>query len=121
VLFSKIEAPMRALTLAPVGIRPDAQKVGIGSAMIRKGLERAQIEGWGAVFVLGSPAYYGRFGFQADTAELYASPYHGPDFMGLLCDEGAPKSGQLDFPAAFDQDIREHAARQQATKTPRTS
>jgi hypothetical protein len=70
-----------------------------------------QREGWQAVFVLGSPAYYGRFGFDASPAQGYHSPYKGADFMALLLDEGLPRAGRLTFPAAFDEDIREHAAR----------
>src|SRR3546814_20202077 len=31
-LFSRLDAPMRALALAPVGVRPDRQGQGIGSA-----------------------------------------------------------------------------------------
>ena len=116
VLFSRLEAPIRALTLAPVGIRPDVQKRGIGSALIRKGLERAKQEHWQAVFVLGAPAYYGRFGFNASEAQNYNSPYKGPGFMALLLDETAPKHGQLVFPAAFAEDIKEHAAREAAHK-----
>jgi putative acetyltransferase len=116
VLFSRIEAPMRALTLAPVGIRPNVQKVGIGSALIRKGLERARQEQLEAVFVLGSPAYYERFGFAAASARSYNSPYRGPAFMALLFGEAVPRTGQLVFPAAFDEDIREHAAREAARR-----
>jgi putative acetyltransferase len=120
VLFSRIEAPMRALTLAPVGVLPEAQKAGVGSALIREGLERVQREEWQAVFVLGSPAYYGRFGFDANPAQGYDCPYKGAAFMALLLDEGLPRAGGLIFPAAFDEDIREHAARQRAAiATPR--
>lgn len=118
VLFSRIEAPMRALTLAPVGVLPDVQKSGIGSALIRHGLGRAQREGWQAVFVLGSPAYYRRFGFNANPAQGYDSPYKGAGFMALLFGEGLPRAGRLIFPAAFDEDIREHAARQRAAIAP---
>jgi putative acetyltransferase len=112
VLFSRIAAPIRALTLAPVGVHPDAQKLGIGSALIREGLDRAKRERWEAVFVLGSPAYYGRFGFASALAQGYDSPYRGPDFMALLFGEAVPRAGRLVFPAAFAEDIEEHAARQ---------
>jgi putative acetyltransferase len=49
--------------LAPVGVLPDAQAAGAGSALIRAGIEASRALGWELLFVLGNPAYYGRFGF----------------------------------------------------------
>jgi putative acetyltransferase len=49
--------------LAPVGVLPDEQARGAGSALIRAGLEASRTLGWELLFVLGNPAYYGRFGF----------------------------------------------------------
>jgi putative acetyltransferase len=114
VLFSRIEAPMRTLSLAPVGVRSDFQRRGVGSGLIRKGLEHAKQERWEAVFVLGSPAYYGRFGFDVALAQSYSSPYRGPHFMALLLGEAVPRVGRLVFPAAFAEDIEEYAAREAA-------
>ena len=102
VMFSRIEAPMRALALAPVGVIPLFQGRGIGSALIREGLDRARKEGWQAVFVLGNASYYGRFGFSAAAAQGYTSPYSGPHFMAQLWDESVPASGVLVYPSAFD-------------------
>ncbi|MEU4214801.1 N-acetyltransferase [Actinoplanes sp. NPDC026623] len=53
----------RGLALGPVGVLPDLQKRGLGSAVIREGLRRATAAGERLVLVLGDPAYYGRFGF----------------------------------------------------------
>jgi putative acetyltransferase len=36
--------------------------------LIEAGLTEAAAQGWEAVFVLGDPAYYGRFGFAAAPA-----------------------------------------------------
>jgi putative acetyltransferase len=52
-MFSRMAAPLRALGLAPVSVAPDRQHSGIGSRLIRKGLERAAAAGWEGVFVLG--------------------------------------------------------------------
>ena len=46
-------------------------------------MARAREGGWAAAFVLGDPAYYGRFGFRADAARGYASPYAGEHFLAL--------------------------------------
>lgn len=67
VFFSPvaIEAPgaPAAAALAPVAVHPEHQKRGIGSALIRAGLRGCPERGWQAVFLVGSPDYYRRFGF----------------------------------------------------------
>ncbi|HUF56733.1 MAG TPA: N-acetyltransferase [Thermohalobaculum sp.] len=83
VLFSPMSAPFPALALAPVAVLPERQGRGIGSALIREGLARAEARGWRGVFVLGEPAYYRRFGFDAEAARGFASPYAGPFLMVL--------------------------------------
>jgi len=49
--------------LGPVGVLPEAQGEGAGSALIRAGLAACRALGWRLLFVLGDPAYYARFGF----------------------------------------------------------
>lgn len=51
------------LALAPLAVAPDAQRRGIGSALVRAGLLACAEIGCNAVVVLGDPDYYGRFGF----------------------------------------------------------
>jgi len=53
--------------LAPVGVLPDEQGAGAGAALIRAGIEVSRALGWELLFVLGNPAYYGRFGFVLAT------------------------------------------------------
>ncbi len=55
----------RFVVLAPVAVLPKLQRRGIGTRLIEAGfghLARMHSE---AVFVLGDPAYYGRFGFRS--------------------------------------------------------
>ena len=118
VLFSRVQAPMRALTLSPLGVHPDFQKAGIGSALVRKGLERARENAWQAIFVLGSPAYYGRFGFESARAAGYTSPYYGWPFMALIFDDSVPRAGRIDFPDAFAEDIKQYPALLASLKAP---
>ena len=102
VLFSKLTAPFPALGLAPVSVLPGRQNAGIGSRLIRAGLERAVRDGWQGVFVLGEPEYYGRFGFDADIAKGFASPYAGPYFMALALDGELPATvGRIGHAPAF--------------------
>ena len=74
VLFSRLGAPMRALTLSPLGVHPDVQRAGIGSALVRKGLDRARHDEWQAVFVLGSPATTGASGSMLQPPRVTRRP-----------------------------------------------
>jgi putative acetyltransferase len=102
-MFSRMDAPFRALGLGPVAVRPDRQRRGIGGRLIREGLLRAEAEDWQAVLVLGDPAYYRRFGFDPAMAAGLGSPYAGPYLMALPL--GAPdlptRSGRVDYAPAF--------------------
>jgi putative acetyltransferase len=61
--------------LAPLGIRPEYQKRLIGSKLIESGIKRLSEKGINVLFVYGDPKYYGKFGFEADTASRYSPPY----------------------------------------------
>jgi putative acetyltransferase len=57
--------------LSPVGVVPVWQKRGIGSALIRRGLEILIERAVPVVFVEGPPHYYSRFGFEAATEQNF--------------------------------------------------
>lgn len=63
--------------LAPLAVAPAWQRQGIGSALVRAGMERQRASGVTQVFVLGDPEYYGRFGFTQETR--VAPPYTLPE------------------------------------------
>jgi len=65
--------------LAPLGVAPGAQGLGVGSALVREGLERLRNQGTGLVFVLGHPEYYPRFGFEPAGQHGLFAPYPIPD------------------------------------------
>ena len=94
---------LRALGLAPVGVRPGFQGSGIGSGLIAAALAIARATGEEIVFVLGEPDYYRRFGFSAATAAPFASPYAGPYFMALALQPGfvPPAAGTAAYAPAF--------------------
>jgi predicted N-acetyltransferase YhbS len=100
VLFSKLKAPMKAVGLAPVAVHPSFQKQGVGSALVREGLAQAKEDGWMCGFVLGDPAYYGRFGFRVENARGYSSPYSGGHLMAVLFGD-VPKTGEIVYPEPF--------------------
>ncbi|HTT99899.1 MAG TPA: N-acetyltransferase [Rhizomicrobium sp.] len=86
VMFSRMTptpADRQIAALAPVCARIDRQNTGIGSALVRAGLDICRERGIGAVIVLGEPDYYGRFGFRAAKAEGIACVYAGPHLQAL--------------------------------------
>jgi putative acetyltransferase len=102
IMFSRMDAPFRALGLAPVAVRPSLQGSGIGSQLIRWGLAQARADKWQCVFVLGDPKFYGRFGFSVALASGFESPYAGEHFMALALNGVLPAaSGKVEHAAAF--------------------
>jgi putative acetyltransferase len=51
------------MALAPMSVLPARQRRGIGSALVRAGLQACRAAGHDVVIVVGHPAYYPRFGF----------------------------------------------------------
>ena len=73
------------LGLAPVGVSPEFQKQGIGSALINKGNEIALSKGFSRIFVIGEPDYYPKFNFEPAKKYNYFSKFdpEGNYFMVL--------------------------------------
>ena len=92
-----------ALALAPLAVLPDYQSRGIGSELVRRGLELCRAAGHTIVVVLGHPHYYPRFGFSPELALRLQSPYAGPSFMALELIPGALAgiTGRVDYPPPF--------------------
>jgi putative acetyltransferase len=95
ILFTPVtlEPPVdrRIAGLAPLAVRPEYQRSGIGGQLIRSGLEECRRSGYSAVVVLGHPEYYPRFGFvRADTFGLTCEFPSPPEaFMAMELEAGA--------------------------------
>ncbi len=96
---------LAVIGLAPVAVMPEYQRKGIGSLLIRYGLEECDRLGFKAVVVLGSPAYYQRFGFTPAKEKGLRSEYNVPDeaFMVLELERDALKEcvGIVKYHAEF--------------------
>jgi putative acetyltransferase len=79
VMFSQslLDAPKRLLpvqVLSPIGVLPARQKQGIGTMLIRRGVELLSERGEPLVFLEGDPAYYSRFGFEPGADHGFRKP-----------------------------------------------
>ncbi len=93
--------------LGPLAVATAWQKAGIGSALVRAGLDRLRPAQFDQVFVLGDPAYYGRFGFEAERS--VAPPFPLPEewreaWQSIALRRDAPKQrGTLSLPRAWNE------------------
>jgi putative acetyltransferase len=95
----------RLVAVGPLGVLPASQRRGVGSALMHAALGAADALGEPAVALLGSPAYYGRFGFE--RADAYGvtppDPAWGEHFMLRRLTAWTPAvAGAFRYPAAFD-------------------
>jgi putative acetyltransferase len=67
------EAPV--LVLAPLAVVPEAQRAGLGTAIVEASIVAARNAGEVALFVFGDPDYYGRFGFVAAMPKGIRGPH----------------------------------------------
>lgn len=67
ILFTPVtidgSSTISGMGLGPMAVIPEKQRMGVGSMLIRAGLERLKKVGCPFVVVLGHPKYYPRFGF----------------------------------------------------------
>ena len=96
-----------AIGLGPMAVHPDNQRCGIGSELVRAGLDECARRSYPVVFVLGHPEYYPRFGFRpAPPLGLrFRSPDFDAAFMVAELDTGAlaGRRGWVEYLPAFDE------------------
>jgi len=109
ILFSPVTVQgaddLKAVGLGPMAVLPEHQRRGIGSLLIRKGLEYCRKAGIQAVVVLGHPDYYPRFGFRRASSWGLRCEFDAPDeaFMALelIPNVLSGRSGVVNYHAAF--------------------
>ncbi len=92
--------------LAPLAVHPQWQRRGVGSALIRRGLDECRNRAIVAVFVLGESGSYTRFGFIPAHTRGFRSVYEAPPdaFQILLLSNTliAPSAGLIRYRPEFD-------------------
>jgi putative acetyltransferase len=105
ILFSRLWADRSELygALAPLAVHPDRHRQGLGQKLTRAGIESAREFGCHGLLVLGDPAYYGRFGFAAETASQVKAPFSGlAAFQALALEDNAfERAMSVGYPSAF--------------------
>ena len=111
IAFSRCEvtppdgsAAWSAYALAPLAVRPDAQRRGVGAQLVRSGLARLEAGGHDTCFVLGSPDYYGRFGFEAARPRGFTCRWPAPEgaFQVRRRQGDARPGGPVAYGSVFD-------------------
>ncbi len=110
ILFSRIKIKEQdnvtpALALAPMAVLPEYQNQGIGTGLVKHGLEECRKLGHKIVVVVGHPEYYPRFGFVKAGEKGVKLPFEAPDdvFMVLELVPGALSGvhGEIEYPPEF--------------------
>ncbi|MEO3434353.1 N-acetyltransferase [Inquilinus sp. CAU 1745] len=87
--------------LGPIAVRPDRQGRGIGAALVRAGLDRLKALDAAGCVLLGEPAFYGRFGFKADSRlRLEGVP---PEYFLILPFAEDVPQGAVEYHPAFSK------------------
>jgi putative acetyltransferase len=93
------------LGLGPLGVRPQSQNRGVGTALVHAVVAGADALDEPLIVLLGSPRYYGRFGFEraADHGIEAPDPNYGDDFqVRTLSTATGAEHGAFRYAAAFD-------------------
>lgn len=78
--FDNQEAQPMMHILAPLAVKPEYQRQGIGGMLIQAGIEKLREIGSNFLFVLGHKEYYPKYGFIPHAAKFgYPAPYPIPD------------------------------------------
>jgi len=88
ILFSPVSlvgnSGLSLLGLGPMAVLPTHQRQGIGSALVREGLNQCRKMGCSAVVVLGHPEFYPRFGFVPASRYGISCEYDVPEEVFML-------------------------------------
>ena len=74
-IYMKSNSNISGYILAPLAVSPEHQKQGVGSNLIKSGIDMLTKDSVGVLLVYGDPAYYGRFGFKEKIGHSFVPPY----------------------------------------------
>lgn len=74
------------LNFGPLSVKPEYQKQGVGSALMKYSIAQARELGYGAILFFGHPEYYPRFGF-VDAEQFEITTCDGDNFPAFMAME----------------------------------
>lgn len=88
---------VRSLLLAPLSVVLPERRKGVGAALMREVLDRARALGWQAVFLVGNPKYYSRFGFReaGEFGVVFTEDIPAKFVLALELEPGALSRGEV--------------------------
>lgn len=98
------DAGLHCAGIAPLAVLPAYQSKGIGTALMQAVIKKSRQEKLDALFLLGDPAYYQRFGF---TVSSIANDYSTTHFQELAFTEGclSKLKCRAEYAAAFSEPV----------------
>src|SRR4030043_95967 len=88
IMFSPVSLSgytnLKIMGLGPMAVESEHQRKGIGSTLVRAGLEKCKELGFGAVIVLGHSEYYPLFGFIPSVRYRIRSEYNVPEDVFMV-------------------------------------
>jgi putative acetyltransferase len=105
VMIESAGSSFDAIGLGPMAVLPPYQRKGIGSELVRIGLEQCRDAGHEIVVVVGHPDFYGRFGFVPTKHRDLHCEFDVPDdvfmVMELRQDALAGRGGLVKYQPEF--------------------
>ena len=101
---ARLDSGPEVLALAPMGVLPEHQLHGAGSALVSEGLRRAAETEFPLVVLVGHADYYPRFGFEPADALGITAPFDVPAeaWMAYRLPAYTPDArGTVVYPDAF--------------------
>ncbi|MED7788920.1 N-acetyltransferase [Francisella sp. 19X1-34] len=89
IVLSKMESKASNISifgLAPMSVAPKYQNQGIGSKLVETVIKEAKKNNIDAIFVLGHPSYYPRFGFKPTSEYQIKCQYDVPSDVFMVLD-----------------------------------
>ena len=86
-VFFESAGSISGYILTPLGVAKDYQRQGVGSGLIRAGINSLSNDGVDVLLVHGDPEFYGRLGFEAEIARFFVPPYpleHPFGWLGMV-------------------------------------
>ena len=97
-------ANVQGVGLAPLAVRPEWQRRGVGAQLVHAGVTACEYAGVGLIVLLGEPEYYRRFGFLKASSIGLDNEYGADDaFMALELFPQAVVAGMVRYAPEFDE------------------